>query len=155
MSTETRRLPANDAARIIQIPTGSVALEGELSVPINPQGLVIFAHGNGSSRHSPRNRAVAEVLQRGRIGTLKAVARSFYKARGHGKLPMCVICGGPGEGGRQLVTLTHGVAVWLCAAHRSAEFMTRRAGRDFAASLMAVFRAAGCHDGRRSRAVQA
>jgi len=45
-------------------------LEGTLALPEGAQGLAIFAHGSGSSRHSPRNRFVAEVLQSHRIGTL-------------------------------------------------------------------------------------
>jgi dienelactone hydrolase len=47
-----------------------VDLEGELALPDSPVGLVLFAHGSGSSRHSPRNRYVARVLQEGRLGTL-------------------------------------------------------------------------------------
>jgi putative phosphoribosyl transferase len=47
-----------------------VVLEGNLSIPKNAQGVVIFAHGSGSSRHSPRNRYVAQVLQNEDIATL-------------------------------------------------------------------------------------
>jgi pimeloyl-ACP methyl ester carboxylesterase len=47
-----------------------VALEGELVLPSGATGLVLFAHGSGSSRHSPRNRYVAGVLQEGGLGTL-------------------------------------------------------------------------------------
>lgn len=54
----------------VQIPTGDLILEGTLGVPTGPQGLVIFAHGSGSSRHSPRNRYVAGVLQAGGFATL-------------------------------------------------------------------------------------
>jgi dienelactone hydrolase len=54
----------------IEIPAGSVRLEGELSVPPGAKGLVLFAHGSGSSRHSPRNQFVAGVLQRAGIATL-------------------------------------------------------------------------------------
>jgi dienelactone hydrolase len=46
----------------IQIPAERVRLEGTLNVPRAAQGIVLFAHGSGSSRHSPRNRAVAQVL---------------------------------------------------------------------------------------------
>jgi putative phosphoribosyl transferase len=45
-------------------------LSGDLSRPADATGLVVFAHGSGSSRHSSRNRAVAESLQRARLGTL-------------------------------------------------------------------------------------
>jgi putative phosphoribosyl transferase len=54
----------------IQIPAGPVTLEGELSVPEKAAGLVLFAHGSGSSRHSPRNQHVAAVLQEASIATL-------------------------------------------------------------------------------------
>ncbi|MFL6391721.1 MAG: dienelactone hydrolase family protein [Nitrososphaeraceae archaeon] len=47
-----------------------VVLEGNLSIPKNAQGVVVFAHGSGSSRHSPRNRYVAQVLQNEGIATL-------------------------------------------------------------------------------------
>ena len=45
-------------------------LEGELSIPPEAKGLVLFAHGSGSSRHSPRNQFVARVLQEADIATL-------------------------------------------------------------------------------------
>ncbi len=54
----------------IEIPAGPVRLEGELSIPPDAKGLVLFAHGSGSSRHSPRNQFVAGVLQRAGIATL-------------------------------------------------------------------------------------
>jgi predicted alpha/beta-hydrolase family hydrolase len=52
------------------IPAGEVTLTGDLELPTDPNGLVLFAHGSGSSRHSTRNRAVAEILQRAGLGTL-------------------------------------------------------------------------------------
>jgi putative phosphoribosyl transferase len=45
-------------------------LAGDLAVPGQAVGIVVFAHGSGSSRHSRRNRAVAAVLQRGGLATL-------------------------------------------------------------------------------------
>lgn len=50
--------------------TGTFHLEGRLSTPENPQGIIIFAHGSGSSRFSPRNQYVAEVLNKDGLGTL-------------------------------------------------------------------------------------
>jgi predicted alpha/beta-hydrolase family hydrolase len=47
-----------------------MGLEGELALPAEPNGLVIFAHGSGSSRLSPRNTAVAQALNRRGLGTL-------------------------------------------------------------------------------------
>ena len=52
------------------IPVGAARLDGDLVVPAHPIGLVLFAHGSGSSRHSPRNRQVAGVLQRHGLATL-------------------------------------------------------------------------------------
>lgn len=56
--------------RTVQVAAGGVMLEGNLVVPPGAVGVVLFAHGSGSSRHSPRNRYVAEVLQRARLATL-------------------------------------------------------------------------------------
>jgi dienelactone hydrolase len=56
--------------RQVKIPADSVKLDGILTIPKNAKGLVIFAHGSGSSRLSPRNRFVAGVLQEGGMGTL-------------------------------------------------------------------------------------
>jgi pimeloyl-ACP methyl ester carboxylesterase len=54
----------------ITIPLNRVRLEGELELPSNALGLVLFAHGSGSSRHSPRNQFVARTLREARLGTL-------------------------------------------------------------------------------------
>jgi pimeloyl-ACP methyl ester carboxylesterase len=54
----------------VRIPSGAVWLEGNLAIPEEVSGIVLFAHGSGSSRHSPRNHFVAEVLQGGGLGTL-------------------------------------------------------------------------------------
>jgi putative phosphoribosyl transferase len=56
--------------KIVQIPADSVQLEGALALPERTQGLVVFAHGSGSSRFSPRNNFVAQVLRQAGIGTL-------------------------------------------------------------------------------------
>lgn len=54
----------------VEIPAGNVRLDGELIIPEGAAGIVLFAHGSGSSRHSPRNQHVAEVIRGGRIATL-------------------------------------------------------------------------------------
>jgi putative phosphoribosyl transferase len=54
----------------VQIAAGGVTLAGDLSIPEGAQGLVLFAHGSGSSRFSPRNRFVAQMLQAGGLATL-------------------------------------------------------------------------------------
>jgi len=56
--------------RNIFIPFGSAHLEGTLSIPVGAAGVVLFAHGSGSSRHSPRNKYVARVLNGSGVGTL-------------------------------------------------------------------------------------
>ena len=52
------------------VPLGRIELYADVSAPDRAKGLVLFAHGSGSSRHSPRNRHVADVLNRGAIGTV-------------------------------------------------------------------------------------
>ena len=54
----------------VRIPSDSILLEGTLSVPEGAKGIVLFAHGSGSSRLSPRNTYVAKALQKAGIGTL-------------------------------------------------------------------------------------
>jgi dienelactone hydrolase len=55
---------------LVHVPAGGVTLEGNLSVPDDAGAVVLFAHGSGSSRHSPRNKFVARVLQEVRLATL-------------------------------------------------------------------------------------
>ena len=54
----------------VTVEVDSVLLDGYLSVPTDAFGVVLFAHGSGSSRHSPRNRAVADLLNEGGLATL-------------------------------------------------------------------------------------
>ena len=56
--------------REVRVRIGGVELGGSLGVPSGAKGLVIFAHGSGSSRFSPRNRAVARALRQVGLGTL-------------------------------------------------------------------------------------
>jgi putative phosphoribosyl transferase len=60
----------NRKEQAIQIPIGSVSLSGDLTIVEGSQGIVLFAHGSGSGRHSQRNRYVAKVLQDVGLGTL-------------------------------------------------------------------------------------
>jgi len=60
----------DQSENVVSIPADGVELPGELIVPEGSAGLVAFAHGSGSSRHSPRNTFVAEVLRRHGVGTL-------------------------------------------------------------------------------------
>ena len=54
----------------VRVSAGPVTVAGHLTIPEQPVGIVVFAHGSGSSRHSPRNRYVAEVLNGAGLGTL-------------------------------------------------------------------------------------
>ncbi|MHB1144780.1 MAG: dienelactone hydrolase family protein [Thiobacillus sp.] len=55
---------------LVHIPAGGITVEGMLEIPDRAVGLVLFAHGSGSSRHSPRNNHVAGVLRAAGVGTL-------------------------------------------------------------------------------------
>jgi putative phosphoribosyl transferase len=57
-------------SRLVHVRSGAVTVEGEMVLPENARGQVLFAHGSGSSRHSPRNRYVARVLNRLGFATL-------------------------------------------------------------------------------------
>ena len=69
MSGTARTRDISDRGEV-QIKAGSVILRGELSVPEYASGIVLFAHGSGSSRHSPRNQYVARVIRGAGVGTL-------------------------------------------------------------------------------------
>ena len=81
---------------------------------------------------------------------------TLYKARAvPTKQPVCAICVDRTRGKTQRLRLTHRVSVHLCEAHASAEFQTRRSGRDFVRSLMGVWQANDCLTLARSRALDA
>ena len=60
----------NALTQLVHITADAVTLEGMLALPEGTPGVVLFAHGSGSSRHSPRNTFVAQILQRAGLGTL-------------------------------------------------------------------------------------
>lgn len=64
------RDPAATGPQDVTVNVGGVLLRGSLTVPDHATGLVVFAHGSGSGRNSPRNRFVAEALNRAGLGTL-------------------------------------------------------------------------------------
>ncbi len=79
---------------------------------------------------------------------------SLYKARGMSvKQPVCAICADRTRGKTQEVTLGYGVAVWLCADHASVEFLTKRGGRDFVATMSRLWRSHGCQTENRRKAL--
>ena len=59
-----------DNETLVHIPVDGVTLEGALAIPANASGMVLFVHGSGSSRFSPRNNFVAHEMRRAGLGTL-------------------------------------------------------------------------------------
>ncbi len=70
IDTQANRRLMKSVSRNVRLASGSVTLEGDLYIPVGAVGVVLFAHGSGSSRHSPRNQAVARALQESGTGTL-------------------------------------------------------------------------------------
>ncbi|HEX6732101.1 MAG TPA: hypothetical protein VF074_18935 [Pyrinomonadaceae bacterium] len=70
LKTMTASAATTQPPQEVQIKAGSLLLNGELNVPANATGIVLFAHGSGSSRHSPRNQYVATVIRNAGVGTL-------------------------------------------------------------------------------------
>jgi pimeloyl-ACP methyl ester carboxylesterase len=63
-------MASNVYERLVNVKIGKIVLEGNLTIPKGSEGIVLFAHGSGSSRHSPRNQYVAGVLQEAGLSTL-------------------------------------------------------------------------------------
>src|SRR5262245_45442882 len=63
-------MPPLAQAQIVRIPAGRITLNADLVVPVDARGVVLFAHGSGSSRHSHRNQFVARVLHQSDFATL-------------------------------------------------------------------------------------
>jgi putative phosphoribosyl transferase len=63
-------MQSDGTERVVRVAAGRVTLEGNLTLPAGARGLVLFAHGSGSSRHSPRNRYVARLLNEAKLATL-------------------------------------------------------------------------------------
>src|SRR5438552_2700162 len=63
-------MPDKRDNRTVLVSAGQVPLEGNLVIPDGARGIVMFAHGSGSSRHSPRNRFVADVIEQAGFATL-------------------------------------------------------------------------------------
>ena len=72
--------------RAVEIAAGGLRLEGDLALPRDPSGLVVFAHGSGSSRRSPRNRQVAAALRARGLGTLLFDLLSEVEAEARGNV---------------------------------------------------------------------
>ncbi|MGR4868175.1 dienelactone hydrolase family protein [Variovorax sp. LARHSF232] len=67
-----KAVPPSSEQRALRIPVGATTLDADLNLPEAPRGLVLFAHGSGSSRFSPRNRQVARALNAAGLATLLA-----------------------------------------------------------------------------------
>ncbi len=65
-----KTLKVSNQEHLVRVSAGAVTLEGDLAVPEGSRGVVLFAHGSGSSRHSPRNRHVARMFRQGGLATL-------------------------------------------------------------------------------------
>lgn len=88
MSADIRNTDSTESPRAVRIPAGNVTLDGEIHVPPAAEGVVLFAHGSGSSRRSPRNKFVAQQLRKAGLGTvlfdlLTAEEERADAARGH------------------------------------------------------------------------
>ena len=70
MNTRDNQSQQGAQSHLVAVTAGQVTLEGMLEIPAGARGIVLFAHGSGSSRHSPRNRYVARALQEGGLATL-------------------------------------------------------------------------------------
>lgn len=95
--------PANE--KLVCIATGSVDLEGMLEIPPEARGVVLFAHGSGSSRHSPRNNYVAAQLRKAGLATLLIDLLTPEEDRDHGRRFDIAL----------LVERLHDAARWLAA----------------------------------------
>ena len=60
----------DDGGELVHVSVDSAVIEGNLSFPGSAEDIVLFAHGAGSSRHSPRNNFVAQALREGGLATL-------------------------------------------------------------------------------------
>jgi putative phosphoribosyl transferase len=65
---------------LVSVPVGPVTLEGNLGIPESTRGIVLFAHGSGSGRRSPRNRYVAGELRQAGLATLPTLPIDLLKS---------------------------------------------------------------------------
>lgn len=70
MNSTWRKEQTSALTRNVRIPAGGAHLEGELNIAAGASGVVLFAHGSGSSRHNPRNQFVARVIRESGNGAL-------------------------------------------------------------------------------------
>ena len=117
-------------ARLVQVPAGEVTLEGMLASPGHAQGIVVFAHGSGSSHHSPRNAAVAHALRDAGLGTLLLdLLAPDEDRREESRLDVRLL-------GERLISVTHWLSAQPEARHARVGYFG--AGRGAAAALEAA-----------------
>lgn len=76
----------------VRVNAGPVVVAGHLMIPEHPLGIVVFAHGSGSSRHNPRNRYVAEVLNEVGLATVLFDLLTFEEERNRAKVSSISSC---------------------------------------------------------------
>ena len=98
----------------VTIDLADASLPGDLALPDDPAGVVLFAHGSGSSRHSPRNRAVAAGLNDAGIGTLliDLLTEERTGGRRRGELRFDIELGPGGWSGRSTFASALPTADW-------------------------------------------
>jgi putative phosphoribosyl transferase len=117
-------------ARLVQVPSDTVTLEGTLAVPGHAQGIVLFAHGSGSSHHSPRNATVAHALREAGLGTLLLdLLAPEEDRREEARLDVRLLS-------NRLISVTHWLAAQPEARHARLGYFG--AGRGAAAALEAA-----------------
>jgi putative phosphoribosyl transferase len=97
--------------RLVEVPAGRVSLPGHLCVPRGAAAVVVFAHGSGSGRHSPRNQFVAGVLQDSGLGTLLLDLLDEEEAEDRRKVFDIAL----------LAERLHAAADWLAGQHETAD----------------------------------
>ena len=138
MSADIRNTESTELPRAIRIPAGSVTLEGEIHVPPGAEGVVLFAHGSGSGRHSPRNRFVAGRFRKAGIGTVlfdlfTAEEERADAARGHLRFNIGLLT-------QRLVCAAHWIAEEDEARHRRLGFFgSSTGGGALSTSIGAIF----------------
>jgi pimeloyl-ACP methyl ester carboxylesterase len=125
--------------QLIEVRAGPVALEGDLGIPEDARAIVLFAHGSGSSRHSPRNRFVAGFLRQEHLGTvlidlLTSAEEAADAATGHLRFDIDLL-------GDRLIAITDWLQSYPETRHLPVGYFGASTGA--AAALVAAARRAG------------
>ena len=128
--------------QLIEVRAGPVALEGDLGIPGDARGIVLFAHGSGSSRHSPRNRFVAGFLRQDHLGTflidlLTTAEEAADAATGHLRFDIDLL-------GDRLIAITDWLRSYPATRHLPVGYFGASTGAA-AALVAAAHRPSGVH----------